>query len=161
MSINRGYFYLAPMWMCLTQSSFYLYLSIHYIMTLKKKESSQQSDTQWESLRVTLKYNATCSAICPLSSTTLLFIMALAELSEGIGYYLWLLGDADNMINCICAFLMVGANRRYVTYITSKGTTTNDIDGDTSTGQTKTVEMDPGPDDDEMFESFGRLNTLR
>eukprot|EP01084_Bolivina_argentea_P156412 272588_1 len=66
-----------------------------------------------------IKYNIICSMISCFTSVTFMCIMSFAK-HGSIGYYLWLGGNIDIMINSICLFLMPISNRRYIKHMYSK-----------------------------------------
>ena len=88
---------------------------------LKPKTSSSDTIVFNEAI----KFNVICSSICSVSSVSFLFVMSFAE-HGSIGYYLWLGGNLDIMINSISLFLMLGCNRRYIGFIFSSSKDLNE-----------------------------------
>eukprot|EP01084_Bolivina_argentea_P264660 448396_1 len=61
-----------------------------------------------------VKYNIIFSSISCISSVVFLLYRAFAKDNESFSYYLWLAGNIDLVINAICTYLMVTANRKYL-----------------------------------------------
>eukprot|EP01084_Bolivina_argentea_P271868 462706_1 len=116
-------------------SIFFLFLFAYPLYCAIKQKEHFTDSTAHQNLRnellKTIKYNIVCSSICSISSVSFLFIMSFAK-NNDIGYYLWFGGNIDIMINSICMFLMVGANRKYVFYLWNKAhkTVTKEDDDD-------------------------------
>eukprot|EP01083_Nonionella_stella_P293722 998924_1 len=64
-----------------------------------------------------IKYNVIFSTICCISSVLFLFYRALAKDNHLLSHYLWLAGNIDLVINTVSTFLMVTANRLYISAV--------------------------------------------
>jgi len=74
-----------------------------------------------ESLNSIIKHNIGFSSVSCLSSSLFLMYRALSR-NTSLAHYLWLAGNVDLVINALCTFLMVTANRMYLQHLWQKCT---------------------------------------
>eukprot|EP01084_Bolivina_argentea_P258601 436050_1 len=92
-----------------------------------------------------IKYNIIFSSIACISSVIFLLYRALSRTRQELAGYLWLAGNIDLIINAICTFLMVTANRKYLSHkrhiVRNSHETNNNLEIDKSNISIKSIKQ--------------------